>query len=206
MRTALPVRRTSRRWARPSTSWPSSTGCAASSRRPRRRTARPASWGERRSPAWRSCGWPRARSMRPRRRSAAWSTRPRIRLTRAKAACRVRRDHARRKRRRRRRAPPRTSCRRSPLELDAPFLRAVATHAHGAVLLAEGRRPSRPRRAAPGVDGLAGPRGAVRSARGPGSSSGSPAGTSGTKTARRWSSTRRAESFGSWAPRRTSPG
>jgi hypothetical protein len=54
----------------PSTSRPSSTGCAASSSRPRRLTAGPVSSGGSRSPAWPSCGWRRDRSMPRLRRSA----------------------------------------------------------------------------------------------------------------------------------------
>ena len=112
------------RLARRSTSRPSCTGCAASSRRPRRRTARPAGGAASRSPGWRCCGWRRDRSTPPRRRSAARSTRRPDRATRVAAAGRLRRDHAGGRRRARRRAPAPTSCRGSPAELDAPLLRA----------------------------------------------------------------------------------
>jgi hypothetical protein len=56
--------------AAPCISRPSSTGCAASSRGPRRPTARPASRDGTPSPASPSCGWRRARPRRLRRRSA----------------------------------------------------------------------------------------------------------------------------------------
>ena len=54
-------------------------------------------------------------------------------------------------------------------DLDAPLLRAVAAHATGAVLPRRGRCARRPRRAAPGLDGLAGAGRAVRGRAGRGS-------------------------------------
>src|SRR6266849_8756740 len=62
----------------PCTCGPSSTDCAASSRRPRRPTARPATRDVSHSLASRSCGWLRARARRPRRRFAASWRRPAI--------------------------------------------------------------------------------------------------------------------------------
>ena len=77
------------------------------------------------------------RATRPRRRSAAWWTRPRT-GRRDPGCCRalveimLAADDVRRP------APPPTSWRAIAAELDAPLLRAVAAHAQGAVLLAEG--------------------------------------------------------------------
>src|SRR6266536_1429709 len=89
--------------ARPATSRPSCTGCAASSPRPRRPTATPAAGGASRSPVWRSCAWPRSRSMPRRRRRAAADELSEL-----------------------------------ADDLDVPMLRALASHAQGAVLLVEG--------------------------------------------------------------------
>ena len=60
-----------------STSRARCTGCAASSRRPRRRTNRPAVGDGSRSLVWRCCDWRRGRWAPPRRRSVAWPTRRR---------------------------------------------------------------------------------------------------------------------------------
>ena len=114
---------------RPSTSRASSTGCAASSRRPRRRTGRPAGAAASRSRAWRCCAWPRADRRRGR------GDPPRARrghrpAAARRAAPRLRRDHARRRRRRggaRRRRRARGD-RRRPRER---LLRAMAAHAAG---------------------------------------------------------------------------
>ena len=110
------------------------------------------------------------------------------------AARRLRRDHARRRRCRRRRGPPPTSWIAIAADLDAPLLRAVGRAGHGRRAPRRGRCPRGPRRAAPGLDGLAGARGAVRRRAGPGPDWRSPAARSGTRTPRRWSSTRRAGS------------
>ena len=59
-------------------------------------------------------------------------------------------------------APPPRSCRSSAADLDAPLLRALATHAAGRRAAARGRRAGRARHAARGVDGVAAARGAVR--------------------------------------------
>ena len=134
---AAPPAPLSRRSVRPSTSRASCTGCAASSRRPRRRTARPAGGDASRSPVWRCCGWPRGRSMPRRRRSVARWTRRRTAwrgpgclpryveimlaaddVPAARAAADELSEIA--------------------ADLDAPLLRALAAHAQGAVLLAEG--------------------------------------------------------------------
>jgi tetratricopeptide (TPR) repeat protein len=53
-------------------------------------------------------------------------------------------------------------------DLGAPLLGAVAAHASGAVLLRRGRRARRAPGTAPGMDGLAGPGGAVRGGASPG--------------------------------------
>ena len=130
-------RRPSRPSARRSTSWPSSTGCAARSRRPRPAIARPARGAACRSPASRCCGWRRATSARPRRRSGArWPRRP---TTWSARGCSSRPPRSP--------WPPATSPRRatqpidsarSPRGLDAPLLRAMAARTDGTVRLAEG--------------------------------------------------------------------
>ena len=129
--------RRSRRSARRSTSWPSCTGCAASSPRPSRRTARPASGVASRSRGWPCCGWRRARSTPPRRRSAGRWTRRTIGCSRARllaafveillAAGDVPAARA---------AADELS--RIAADVGAPLLRAVAAQATGTVLLAEG--------------------------------------------------------------------
>ena len=119
-----------------------------------------------RSPAWRCCGWRRGRRRRGGGDPPGRWTRPATVLERAGLLPALRRDHARRRRRRGRRAPPADEL--AEIAARPPTRRccgAMAAHARGAVLLAEGdaagapwsrcaargrrgrssRRPTRPR-------------------------------------------------------------
>ena len=137
VRAALPAARAARPLVRPSTSGPSSFGCAVSSRRRRRRTARPTSMDDGRSRDCRSSAWRRARSMRQRRRSvASWRMRrtagSRSRLLAAYVEIMLAANDV-----------PAARAAADELSeiaaaLDSLFLRAASAQAAGAVLLAEG--------------------------------------------------------------------
>ena len=149
----------------------------------------------------RTAAGPGRRSLPPRRRSAAWSMRHRTGSPGpgcwppTSRSCSPPMTSVRP-------APPPTSCRTSPPTSTRRCCARWPPKPRGR----PARRGRCPRRAATRCAGR-GRRGGSSTRRtrplGSGSSSGWPAGSSGTRTPRRWSSTRRAGSSSSWAPRPT---
>ena len=161
---------------------PSCIGCAASSRRPRRRTTRPAVGTRAPARPGAAPAGRRARSMPRRRRSVARRTRRRTAsrgrgcFPRSSRSCLPPVTSARH-------APPRIELSEIADDLDAPLLTRVAAHAAGAVLLLEGDARARSARCA-----MRGRRGrssrCPTKPRGSGCSSDSRADSSGTRTPR----------------------
>ena len=132
----------------------------------RPRTVGPTNWDANRSLAYACCAWLRSRLARRTPRSVVWSTRRRSPIARAPvlgayveivlgggdvAAARTAADELR----------------TIAAEMDAPFLRALASRCDGAVSARRRRRTRRARRAPPGLDRLARARCTLRIGPGP---------------------------------------